>query len=277
MTENASINGPERAETVTVWNGEINMRVCIAGTGPALVYFHPATGLYWDEFLDQLAQDYTVYAPELPGTTPGDPYAIHKVQTYVDLLLMYEELLGKLGLSGAVAVGQSMGGMIALDLASYFPALFSRLVALAPCGLWRDDAPPGLADLYAASPESIPGYLFHDPSMASAQRMFAIPEDPADVPMHVAQGVWALGCAGKFLWPFPDFGLRGRLHRIAAPTMILWGRDDRIVSSVYGEDFASGIRNCEVHVYEECGHILQIEKLDEAVSDVKDFIASQAH
>ncbi len=273
MSDKPNIVGPQRDETVSVWNGEINMRVRIAGSGPALVYFHPAAGLYWDEFLDELARDYTVYAPELPGTTPGDPYAIHKVATYNDLLLMYEEVVQKLDLGGAIAIGQSMGGMIACDLAAYFPTLFSRLVALAPCGLWRDDAPLGLADLYAAPPETIPGFVFKDPSLPGAQAMFALPEDPEAIPAHVAQNVWALGCAGKFLWPFPDHGMRSRLHRVSVPTLVIWGRDDRVVPAVYAEDFSQAIKGSEVRVYENCGHIVQIEQLDNTLADVRQFIS----
>lgn len=273
MSKETECKGPDREQTVSAWNGEIDLRVRIAGNGPAVVYFHPAAGLYWDEFLDKLAQDHTVYAPELPGTTPGDPYAIHKITTYTDLLLIYEEVLRKLELNGAVALGQSMGGMMACDLASFFPHQFSRLICLAPCGLWREDAPIGIADLYAAAPEDIPGFLFQEPSLPGAQAMFALPEDAADIPRHVAQSVWSLGCAGKFLWPFPDHGLRSRLHRISVPTLILWGRNDKVVPCVYTEDFASGINNCEVRIYENCGHIPQIEKLDETLADVRGFIS----
>lgn len=272
MSEQYNVSGPDRDEIVSAWNGGIDVRVRIAGDGPALVYFHPAAGLFWDEFLDSLADSYTVYAPELPGTTPGDPYAIHKVASYTDLLLIYEEVLRKLNLDGAIAVGQSMGGMIAIDLASYFPSLFSHLVGLSPCGLWRDDAPVGIADLYAAAPETIPSYLFNDPSIPGAQAMFSMPEDPAAIPAHVAQNVWALGCAGKFLWPFPDHGLRSRLHRICIPTMVLWGRDDQVVPAIYAEEFGSSIAGCEVRIYNDCGHIVQMERLADTLEDVRRFI-----
>ena len=273
MSEGYNVRGPDRDEMVAVWNGAINMRVRVAGDGPAIIYFHPAAGLYWDRFLDELARNHTVYAPELPGTTPGDPYAIHRVETYNDLLLIYEEMLRALKLGGAVAVGQSMGGMIALDLACYFPSLFSRVVGLSPCGLWLDEAPIGIADLYAAAPDTIPSYLFNDPSIPGAQAMFSLPEDPEAIPAHVAQNVWALGCAGKFLWPFPDHGMRSRLHRIAAPTMVLWGADDKVVPAVYAREFAEGIDNCEVHVYGDCGHIVQMEKLDETLTDIRRFVS----
>jgi pimeloyl-ACP methyl ester carboxylesterase len=273
MSDQVNIKGPAREELIGIWGGEIDMRVCIAGSGPPLLYFHPAGGLYWDEFLDRLAETHTVYAPELPGTTPGDPYAIHKVDNWTDLLLMYEELVRKLGLEQPVAIGQSMGGMTALDLAATFPALFARVVALAPTGLWREDAPVGIAELYAMPPDQVPAYIFHDPSTPAAGAMLALPEDPEEIPARVAQNVWALGCAGKFLWPIPDHGLRKRLHRISVPALILWGQQDRLVPPVYAQEFAEGISDCLSAVFENCGHIVQIEKLEETLEHVNNFVA----
>jgi len=272
MSNQTNIIGPSRDELISIWNGEITVRVRIAGEGPAIVYFHPAGGLYWDEFLDALAENHTVYAPELPGTTPGDPYAIHKVASYNELLLMYEEVLRKLELNQPVGIGQSMGGMVTLDLAASYRNLFSKVVALAPTGLWREDAPIGIADLYAAPPEEVPDFLFNNPSLPSAQAMFAMPEDPEDIPAHIAQNVWALGCAGKFLWPIPDHGLNKRMHRICAPTLVLWGQQDQLLSPTYADEFAAGIPNCAVEVFEDCGHILQVDQLSQAVEQVGQFI-----
>src|SRR6185369_9542882 len=50
---------------------------------------HPAAGLAWDPFLSHLAERYTVYAPEFPGTSVGDPYAIHQVDDLTDLVVLY--------------------------------------------------------------------------------------------------------------------------------------------------------------------------------------------
>ena len=47
-----------------------------AGSGDPVVFLHGAGGLEWDAFLDGLAERFTVYAPEHPGTTPGDPDGI---------------------------------------------------------------------------------------------------------------------------------------------------------------------------------------------------------
>jgi pimeloyl-ACP methyl ester carboxylesterase len=122
-------------ETIGVWDGRITMRVKVAGAGSPLLYLHPAAGLAWDPFLSHLAERYTVYAPEFPGTSLGDPYAIHQVDDLADVVLLYEELVRKLGLVTPVVVGQSFGGMLACELAAHFPDLPSALVVLDPIGL----------------------------------------------------------------------------------------------------------------------------------------------
>ena len=128
-------------EALGVWGGQLTIRVKTAGTGPPLLYLHPAGGLMWDPFLSHLAERYSVYAPEFPGTSVGDPYAIHKIDDLSDVVLVYEEIVRKLGLTRPVIVGQSFGGMIAAELAAHFPALPAKVVLLDPIGLWREDAP----------------------------------------------------------------------------------------------------------------------------------------
>ena len=58
------------ATVLTVWQDRVPFRVHVKGSGPALVYFHGPWGLTWGAFLDALAESFTVYAPEHPGTTP---------------------------------------------------------------------------------------------------------------------------------------------------------------------------------------------------------------
>ncbi len=167
-----------RDETVEVWDSRLRLHVKVAGDGPPLLYFHPLPGLAWQPLLDQLAQGHTVYAPEHPGTSPGDAHAIGQVQTFGELLLVYEEMIRKLGLERPAALGQSFGGMVAADLAATFPRLFSKLVLLAPMGLWRDDAPIPLMEMVSGSPEEVPKYLFAHPGSETARAARALPKDP---------------------------------------------------------------------------------------------------
>ena len=119
-----------RDEVVEVCDGRLRLHVKVAGSGPPVVFFHPLPGLEWQPLLDRLAERYTVYAPEHPGTSPGDPQAIREVHTLWELLLAYEEALRALGLERPAVVGMSFGGMVAADLAASFPQALSRLVLL---------------------------------------------------------------------------------------------------------------------------------------------------
>ena len=200
---------------VPVWGSRLDMTVQVAGEGPPLVYLHAAGGMMWDPFLEQLAGAHTVYAPLVPGTAPGKPHDISKVDDLWDLVLIYDETIRALGVEGAPVVGQSFGGMLALELAAHFPALFSRVVVLDPIGLWLDDHP--VANWVAVAPDELPGLLFHQPDGDAARAMFTPPDDPEAAIAAIVAMSWATGCTSKFVWPVPDKGLVKRLHRIQAP------------------------------------------------------------
>lgn len=256
---------------VDVWNATIQLRFKVAGSGPALVYLHPAAGLAWDGFLERLAEDYTVYAPEFPGTSPADPYAIHKVDDLWQVVLMYEEAIRALDLGTPVLVGQSFGGMLAAELAACFPSSISRLVLLDPIGLWLDEHP--VANPWTAPPSELPAMLFADPTGPAATAMLAPPEDPEEAIAAGAGMVWALGCTGKLVWPIPDKGLHARLHRVTAPTLIVWGEEDALVSSAYAAEFQSLITDSRVEIIAGSGHIPQVEQTSTTYEHVRSFLS----
>jgi pimeloyl-ACP methyl ester carboxylesterase len=266
--------GTMQEELVPVWTEGLEIHVKVAGSGPPLLFVHSAGGPRWTAFNDWLASSYTVYAPELPGTSPGDPRAIDKIETFADLVLAYEELVRALGIVGAVAVGESLGGMIVADLAAHFPALFSKVVLLSPAGLWLDEHPPHVIELMGAPPERVPEYLFFDSQGEIAQEFFRLPDDPELVPQIIAAAVWAQGCASKFLWPVPDQGLAKRLHRMTAPTLIVFGREDGVIPSVYGQEFAHRIASSRLELIDQCGHIPHVEAFDRTRDVVSEFLAS---
>ena len=80
-------------QAIDVANGRIKLRFRVGGDGAPLIYFHPAAGLVWDPFLTRMAEDYRIYAPEFPGTSSGDPYAIHQIDDVRDAVLAYAELV----------------------------------------------------------------------------------------------------------------------------------------------------------------------------------------
>ena len=257
-------------ESYSVWGGRINVRVKVAGAGKPLIYFHPASGLVWDPFLSALADEYTVYAPEFPGTSAGDPYAIRALADVSDAVLIYDELIRQIGAVNPVLIGQSFGGMLAAELAAHFPHLTDKLVLMDSVGLWRDDLP--FSHWMAVAPDDLPALLFDDPSGANAQAFLTPPDDPKIALSAAVAMVWSLGCTGKLTWPIPDRGLRKRLHRITASTLIVWGENDRLIPAGYAAEFESLIDKSRVAIIPGSGHVPQVEQLSQTLGVVREFL-----
>jgi len=260
--------------TVSAWRQKVNTNVRVAGSGPPVVFLHGAFGLQWDPFLDSLAESNTVYAPEHPGTTPGAPDEIKPIDTLWDLVLYYYELFDELGLESPAIVGHSFGGMVAAELAATNPDRVSKLVLIDPIGLWRDDQP--VRNWMATPFGDLAKYLFADQSnpmaqmIAAAARVTQMSDAQLDIQIQI---MWSLACTGKFVWPIPDRGLHKRLHRITAPTLVIWGKEDGIAPPVYAEEFASRIAYATVELIDDAGHLPQIEQLGEVSKRVTGFLA----
>jgi pimeloyl-ACP methyl ester carboxylesterase len=258
--------------TLRVWAGQIQPRVKIAGDGPPLVFFHGAYGLTWDPFLDTLAQQYTVYAPEHPGTTPGDADAIKPLDNLWDLVLYYYDVLDQLGLDAPAVVGHSFGGMVAAEVAATNPQRVSRLVLLSPIGLWRDDAP--VLNWMTMAPDAMAKAVFFDPTGPLAQQVLALPEEPEAQVEAQIQIAWTLACTGKFVWPIPDKGLKKRLYRITAPTLIVWGKQDGLVPPLYAQEFADRLVDARVAMVDQAAHVPHLEQLATVSGLVQRFLQS---
>ena len=208
-------------QTLHLWEKKVTAHVKVAGDGPALVYLHSGYGLVWGEMLDLLARDFTVYAPEHPGTAAGDPDAVKPLDDIWDLVLYYYEMFDQLGLEAPAVVGHSFGGMVAAEIAANNPRRVSRLVLIDSLGLWRDDTP---IKNYMVMPQAdLDPLFFHDINHPARKQIFMNPEDPDSI----IRVTWALGCTGKYIWPIPDKGLRKRLHRVAAPALADLGQGGR--------------------------------------------------
>jgi pimeloyl-ACP methyl ester carboxylesterase len=259
---------------IRLWQDRIETEVEMSGNGPALVYLHGPWGLPPDRsFVARLAEACTVYAPRHPGTTPGDESAVHALTGWLDLVVYYGELFDRLQLAASFAlVGHSFGGLVAAECAAAMPERLSKLALIDPVGLWRDDNP--VKNWMVLRDDERRPSLFADPQGAVAQAFFATPADANERAAVLAPFVWAQACTGKFVWPVPDRGLKNRMHRIAAPTLLVWGDNDRIISSAYAEAFAKGIQGARVKLIAKAGHLPHLEQSEAVVKAVLDFLGA---
>ena len=258
-----------REATIAVWQGRVRVRVLVDGAGPALVYFHGPFGLTWDPFLAELARSFTVYAPEHPGTSPGAHDDIYHLDNLWDLVLCYDELLTGLEVDAAVLVGHSFGGMVACEVAATYPHRARKLALVAPLGFWRDTEP--VVNWMMLSPADLPRHVFHDPGSEAARHLLGPAEPPEAAAQARVRLMWAMGATGKFIWPLPDKGLKKRIHRVSAPTLIVWGKEDRLVPPVYADEFTRRLPAARVQTVDGAGHAPQIEEPERVARMVLEF------
>ncbi len=251
-------------------DGELEAEVLKDGSGPPLLYLHGAIGQKgWAPFLDALARKFTVYAPYLPGYSKSN--GLDQLHDLTDLTLYQFELLDALDVPKAHVVGHFLGGMVAAEMAALSPSYVDRLVLAAPAGTWRDSEP--VADLLAMTTNQLQDNLW---SSASSSMSLSAADFEANSRLKAelaADRMQDLTAAGKFLWPIPDRGLNRRAYRIKAPTLILWGENDRIIPPVYAEDFSKLVPGSQISVLPKTGHLLMIERAEVFADAVAGFLS----
>ena len=265
----------EPMRRIKTWQDKIETDVAVFGSGPPLVYLHGPWGLRTDlDFVRLLADTRTVYAPKHPGTSDGDPDAVHEIDHWWDLIVYHGELFDRLGLGSNLGpvdlVGHSFGGMLGAEIAASMPERIRRLALIDPVGLWRDDHP--VQNWMILSEAACAAALFADPGGEAARRFFAVPAEPAGRIDVLSQFIWAQACTGKFVWPLADRGLTRRIHRIAAPTLVVWGGADRIAAPVYADEFARRIAGAQIALIDGAGHLPHLEREERVVGAVTGFL-----
>ncbi len=254
-----------------LWQDRIETEVESGGRGAPLVYLHGPWGLAPDrDFIARLADRHTVHAPKFPGTSGQDAEAIHRIDGWLDLIVYHGELFDRLALEPVVLAGHSFGGMLACEIAAAMPDRVRRLILIDPVGLWRDDLP--VKNWMILPPADLRAALFADPDGSPAQKFFGLPEETAARIEMQAGRIWSQACTGKFVWPIPDKGLDNRIHRIAAPTLIVWGKADGIVAAAYADEFARRIAKSRVEIVERAGHLPHLEQAERVARAIGDFL-----
>lgn len=255
--------------TVAIRDGAVRFRVLSGGRGPALVSFHSFHDRDgWSPLCERLATRFTVHAPFHPGVQGSE--GVELLDDVVDLGLAYDELLQALGLDAAFLVGHFFGGMVAAELASLCPARARRVALVSPLGLWLDGKP--VADVVTLPAADLDLLLWGDPGSEAARRWRAVPARGDDDAAAQIEQIQRLAAMGKFVWPIPDKGLGKRLHRLAAPALVLWGADDRVNPPVYAAEFARRIRRAVVRELPG-GHMVHLESPGAVAREITEFFS----
>lgn len=242
--------------TVGVQDGAFDVEVRQSGSGPGVLWLHGEAGPYWGDFHDALARHRHVLAPTHPGygaSTGGD-----KLDDIHDATYFYLDLLDALQLNKLALIGHGLGGMFASELAAVQPERFSHLVLIDPFGLWLEDVPT--LDYFVLPPAELAAALYHDLDSPAAQATARAPEGQEALVAYMLERAQSMAAAARYLWPIPDRGLSKRLHRVKAPTLILWGQSDRVLPSAYGTEWQRRLPSSRLVIRQDAGHLPHVEQ-----------------
>jgi pimeloyl-ACP methyl ester carboxylesterase len=249
--------------------GEHRIVYSEGGKGEPVLLLHGfgASADNWNRFAGRLGRRYHVIAPDLPGwgqstRLEGESYG------YAKQLERLHEFVNRLGLKRFHVIGHSMGGFIASAYAARYPEQVITLGLIAPHGIAEPQASE-LAQSLAAGDNwlvarSVPEFE------RLLERVFARrPYLPKSVFRLLAQH--AIRNSSKSAKIFAEMQtndppLEARLSLIQAPTMIIWGDQDRVLHVSGSEVFRQGIKSSELLVLPGVGHMPLIERARECAA-----------
>jgi pimeloyl-ACP methyl ester carboxylesterase len=237
------------------------------GSGPPLLYLHSAGGeTEWMPFHEELAKHFTVLLPAHPGF--ADSKGLEEVRDVTDYAWHYVDLLAELKLPSVPVVGFSLGGWTGMELALLRPNLVSKLVLVNSAGVRVEGSKMG--ELFIDDLKKLRELLFLDPeSPVVKQAMPLTLEDPRIVLWLRAREATARVGWNPYLH---NPRLPAHLHRIATPTLILWGRHDKLIPLAHGEYLAKHLPNAKLEVLDKSAHMLPFEQPVEFAEHVRRFV-----
>jgi 2-hydroxy-6-oxo-octa-2,4-dienoate hydrolase len=240
-----------------------------AGAGTPVILLHgsgPGVSAWtnWRRVMPELADAFHVYAPDMAGFG----YTERRSDLTYDIKLWVKHLIGfmdALGIEKAHLVGNSFGGSLALAAALRHPDRFDRLVLMGtPCGK------------FAMTPGLRAGWHYQ-PTLDNMRAVMALfPFDPAFITDALVQERYETSLipgaqeglrkllaepspeGETILSGMPEAMVAGLQHR----TLILHGREDKVVPPELGLRLAQSIPQAELHLFGQCGHWVQAERFD---------------
>lgn len=255
----AAFSQAQQEKNVTIFGAKINYVEAGDPAKPTVILLHGLGGstANWVLNISPLAQHYHVIALDQIGFGKSDrPMLKYRVGTYVDFL---DKFMTETKIEKASLVGNSLGGWVAAWMGIKYPNRVEKIVLADAAGL-----KPSAIDLeqvyslnYSTRDEvrALVKLVFYNQTIFGSD--LAI--DEAMRQRVLANDGYTIGSLIESIKRGEDF-LNGRLGEIKKPTLIIWGKQDGLLKLADGEQFKREIAGSELVVFDQCGHVPQVEK-----------------
>jgi pimeloyl-ACP methyl ester carboxylesterase len=262
----------------TIDAGGIQTSYLEAGAGEPIVMLHgsgPGVSAManWQYNIGALSQRFRVLAPDIVGfgATKRPDDIVYSLRTWTDHVWA---LLDAHGIEKTAIVGNSLGGRIALQMATDRPDRITKMVLMGAPGVGMT-LTEGLAALRAYQPS-------HDAMRDLLRNYFAV--DPAMITDDLVAIRYEAGIAdgayeayrAMFFDPRhagSELGItEDEVRAITTPALLVHGREDKVVPMQVSVTMLGLLPNADLHVFSACGHWTQIERADEFSALISDYL-----
>jgi pimeloyl-ACP methyl ester carboxylesterase len=259
--------------------GSIKTRYWQAGSsqGSPIILLHGigCSVLDWEQNIASLATHRRIYALDMMGSgltekPRGEYYTIPRLARFVLDFLNTQEI------QRAHFAGFSLGGRVALECADSAPERVASMVLVAPAGLARQ----GMLLQFRLASIPFVGEMMLQPSAANLSTFFdlAFYDQSFVTPDFVARRLKQAmepGAKEAFLKTLRSgvnlFGvhtahvnaLNAALPKMKMPALVIWGEQDNFISPEHAEVLRSSLPNVHIRLFDNCGHLPQIECSEE--------------
>jgi pimeloyl-ACP methyl ester carboxylesterase len=249
--------------------GADQLIVLKGGSGKPLLVLHEELGYPgWMKWNAALSERHTILTPLYPGfgRTPRAEW-VANIRDLASLLARY---LREQNLAPIDVIGFSLGGWIAAELAASDPNLFSKIVLVAPVGI---RPPEGvIMDLF-----TVPALVYLRESVRDAANTaeYGALYDGGVSPEQYEAFEDARAETARLAWQPYMFNpsLPNLLEGTAkAPTLLVWGREDKVVPISAAAVYQKAIKNSRLLTIDGAGHRPEIEKSDQFIKEVQNFL-----
>jgi pimeloyl-ACP methyl ester carboxylesterase len=259
--------------------GTLELETLRRGSGPATLLIHGVNPISpRAPFVDMLARHVEVIAPSHPGfgtsPRPADFDAMY------DLVNLYHDVLDALPAPRVNVIGFSFGGWIAAELAVAGARKLDRLVLVDPVGIklgGREER--DIVHFFNTDPAELNRRAWHDSTrrpdgIYGLGWQATIDDTMSDAEMVSLARNWDSLCLYAWKPHMYNPQLAFWLRRIAAPTLVLWGESDRIVTPAYGREYAQRIPGATFRTVAAAGHHPELEQPMEFTEAIVGFLTA---
>ena len=256
---------PRRTERVLAG---VRVSVETGGEGDPLLVFHDETGHpAWLRWHENMARDFALTIPMMPGC--GGSARIEWAMTMRDVAGWYLEALDDMDVGAVNAVGFSLGGWLAAEMATMNPERFRKLALVSAAGV---RPPTGeIMDMFLVTMPALLEASVFDKS-ATAEFSAISPDEPSPELMAHWEDVREAACMISWRPYMHNPNLPHLLSRLKrTPTLIVWGREDAVIPLSAGQKYNESVPNSRLAVIDGCGHRPEVEKPDEFAGILREF------